>query len=150
MKSPVIVLANQAGQVIQLSKKNVEWGYIRVSQVKITFENGFANESTIVALISARLSTLKLMDYKKDQEIKGQILVIEQLEPFDKKNPEKDIKTTDNESGIECKVNGMPIYRKHFYTTDMSLKDIYLKHDNTEEIKRRKAEIKAQDQANLG
>lgn len=149
MKKPVIVLANEAGQVINLSKNNPEFGYIRVSQTRIVTENGWAEVKKLSALISGKVETLKAFEYKAGQELPGQIRIVEQMVPFDKKNPDKDIKMTDTETGIICSVNGEPIYRKHFYEESTSKEDVLIQHDNGEEIKQRKEELK-ENKANLG
>jgi hypothetical protein len=61
-------------------------------------------------------------------------VVKEQLKPFNKRNPEKDLKVA-GDTGITCMVDDQPIYRKSFYSQDDNAKDVLVAHTNVEAIK---------------
>ena len=71
----------------------------------------------------------------KDFEFVGiDILIKESLIPFNAKNPERDLKIA-GDTGIVCRLEGLPIYRKTYYSTKANVDDIFVQHDNKEEIK---------------
>lgn len=133
--SKVTVTADAAGNVIIPSKNNLEWGYIRLIQIRtIAGEDGFARKRPASALILGTLEVLKGFEYTKDQELPGKIIFKEQLVPFSKKEPKRDYKIAGN-TKIVCCVDGQPIYRKAFYTENMTLQDVLLQHTNGDDIK---------------
>jgi hypothetical protein len=143
MKNKVKVTANEQNEVVVPSTTNKEWGYVRVIQDRLIIdENGFASVKTMSALIPGRLEDLKRMGFTKGQEIDGKIIFKEQLVPFNKKEPERDVKVA-GKTGIVCKIGGNPIYRKCFYVTNSSAEDVFildnagnvLSHDNVDEIR---------------
>ena len=142
-KGPVIVMADAAGNVVVPSKNNPEWGHIRVSQERSIFdERGFARYKMISALIPGLLRDLKKFNWKAGQELKGTIIFKESLEPFNKKEPERDYKIA-GKTGIVCCYYGAPIYRKTFYNANPLALDQYaydqdgnvITHTNVEEIR---------------
>ena len=134
MNKSVKVSANEAGQVVNISKNNPEYGYIRVSQTKTVFENGWARPRNLSALISGKTSDLKGLGFFAGQELRGVINVIESMEPFNEENPEKDLKVA-GATGITCTLGGAPIYRKTFFTSDESVQDVLISHDNGDAVK---------------
>lgn len=133
--SKVKVTADAAGNVIVPSKKNSEYGHIRVVQDRfIHDERGFMRRKTISALIVGLIVDLKARGWKKDQEIDGNIVFTESLEPFNTKEPARDYKIA-GKTGIVCCQDGQPIYRKTFYTEDPKVGDVSVEHTNGEEIK---------------
>ena len=72
----------------------------------------------------------------------SKIIFKESLTPFDKKNPDRDLKVA-GETGITCVQDGAPIYRKNFYTEDEKAIDVTCAHTNKEEIKAAFAALKA-------
>lgn len=142
-KGPVIVMADEAGNVIVPSKNNPDWGHIRVAQDRAMFdERGFARYKLTNAIIPGLLKDLKKFNWKAGQELKGTIIFKESLEPFNKKEPERDYKIA-GKTGIVCCYYGQPIYRKTFYNANPDARDQYcydnegniITHTNVEEIR---------------
>ena len=146
MNKSVKVTANEAGQVVNISKNNPEYGFIRVAQERTIFEGGWARKKTLSALISGSTEDLKSMGLRAGQEMPGRIIVTESLEPFNAENPEKDYKVA-GDTGIICCLDGQPIYRKTFYTEDVSATDTMIAHNNGDAIKAAYAEAEANKSA---
>lgn len=141
MNSKVKVTADAAGNVIVPSKKNPEWGHIRVEQTRMIIdERGFARRKTVSALIPGTIADLKGFGWSKDQEIEGKIIIKERLEPFNTENPERDYKIA-GETKVVCCLDGQPIYRKSFYTLNMNAYDETIEHNNGDAIKAAYAEL---------
>jgi hypothetical protein len=143
MKSKVIVTADAAGNVIAPSPNNPEWGTILVTQKRIIIdERGFARPKNASALIAGTIKDLKQFGWKAGQELEGTIFYKEQLEPFNKKEPNRDMKIA-GKTGIPCTINGQPMYRKGFYSHNPNQSDVYIideygcvmTHDNGDEIR---------------
>jgi len=147
-KITATVKGDGTGNAVIPSTNNPKYGYIKVAQVRtdIDEETGFAKMRPMTALIPGEIPALKSFGWKEGQEVEGKIYVKEQLKPFNTKDPEKDIKQA-GETGVNCTLNGFPIYRKHFFSKNVNVEDIRLQHDNTEEIKEAYATIKAQKEA---
>ena len=138
---PVTVAGDTLGNVVMKSHNNSEWGYIRVEQLKTSFEsNGFMRVTPISALIHGRIDDLLALEWQKDQEIPGKIIFRESLNPFHPYDLLKDLKIA-GKTGVSCKLNGQPIYRKTFYTTKMSMEDVTIQHNNNDEIKIARAKL---------
>lgn len=142
MNKAVTVLANEAGQVINVSENNPEFGYIKVSQNKIVFENGWAKKKSLSAIIPGTIEELTEMEAFDQQSLPGKIYVVESLTPFNKENPEKDQKMA-GKTDIPCTLDGQAIYRKTYYTDDLSVVDVKIAHNNSEAIKTAYAAQKA-------
>jgi len=136
----VTVTAGKDGHVITPSKNGK--GHIRVQQTRVLSEDGWMRTITLSALVHGDLDALKKSGWVIGQEIPGCIHVKEQLTPFNKENPDKDLKIA-GETGIVCSVAGQPIYRKCFHNSDPSAPDVIVEHDNTVEIKAANEKIKA-------
>lgn len=135
MNSRVKVTADELGNVVVVSKNNPEWGHIRVEQTRITIDdNGFARKKTISALIHGTTDDLTDFGWRAGQQLDGKIIFKESLEPFNVKDPERDYKVA-GKTGIVCCLDGQPIYRKTFYTTNASAQDIAVAHNNVEDIR---------------
>lgn len=149
MNSKVRVTSDEAGNTIRLSNNNPEFGHIRVEQTRIMIdeETGWARKQTLSALIPGDVETLKEMNLSKGQEIDGTVYVKESLKPFNEKDPERDYKMA-GKTGVICKFDGAPIYRKSFYTPKLNHEDILIPHDNKEEIRQAQAKIKEQARLN--
>jgi len=126
-----------------VSRNNPLKGYVRVSQTKATFSNGFMNEDRRTALINADLASLKRKFTHQGQELEGKIVVKESVEPINEEDLEQGIKIA-GKTNIPCTINGQVIYRRTFYTEDESEKDELLKHDNGDAIKAYQAKAKAE------
>lgn len=86
------------------------------------------------ALIKAPVDILKEMNYQAGQVLNGQIIIKESLTPFNKKDPDRDLKVA-GKTGIVCRVDDQPIYRKTVYSTSSNATDITIQHTNIDELK---------------
>jgi hypothetical protein len=136
MNSKVIVLADEATKsVVNVSQNNPKYGYIRVQQVRtLVDDNGFLRRKVITALAPGLLDELTEIGYYPGQQIDGKIVVEESLEPFNKENPERDLKVA-GETGIVCTFAGLPIFRRTKLSFDATTADILIKHDNSDELR---------------
>jgi hypothetical protein len=136
MKSKVMVVADATtGAVINQSVNNPEFGFIRIEQfVNHYDDNGFLRRRKSSALISGPMSDLQDADYYAGMELSGRIIVQESLTPWNEKNPNRELKVAGS-TGIVCRVDGQPIYRRTLYTEKENLTDIFLAHDNIDELR---------------
>ena len=147
--SNVKVTASKAGQVVNVSKKNPIYGYIRVKQSRMVInEEGWVERKTLSALINGKVENLRAFNWLKDQELSGKIRILERMQPFNIKDPSKDVKSA-GDSGIICSVKGSPIYRNAFYSENEEMLDILIQHDNTEEIQVKNAELRNANEPDL-
>lgn len=139
---PVTVAGDALNNVVVKSSHSSDWGYIRVQQLVTNFEsNGFLRVTPVSALIHGRIEDLLDLKWKKDQEIPGKIIFKESLTPFHPYDQTKDLKIA-GKTGIPCKLDGEPIYRKTFYTTKMDQESVSVIHNNQDEIKMARARLK--------
>lgn len=142
MDAKVVVAADKAGNVIVRSSNNPEYGHIRVEQTRMIIDDsGFARRKRLSALIPGLVEDLKGFGWTAGELVDGKIIVKESLAPFNTQEPERDYKIAGN-SGIVCCQDGMPIYRKNFFTLSVSAEDTSVEHTNGEEIKAAYAELK--------
>lgn len=135
MNSKVKVIGDANGVVINQSQNSPEYGYVRVEQVRtLVDDNGFLRRKSVSALIQGTIADLQESGFYAGQELPGNVVVMESMEPFNKKNPERDYKVA-GETGILCTVEGAPIFRKTVYTTASNAEDVTIKHDNVEELR---------------
>jgi hypothetical protein len=142
MDTKVQVTADKAGNVIVKSESNTEFGHIRVEQTRMVIDdNGFARRKKLSALIPGTIEDLKGFGWNAGDQVEGKIIVKESLQPFNKRDPERDQKVAGS-SGIVCCQDGQPIYRKHFYTLSATSEDTAEAHTNGIEIQAAYAESK--------
>jgi hypothetical protein len=67
-------------------------------------------------------------------KIVGKIVVEESLTPWNKNNPERDLKVA-GATGIICRVEGAPIYRRTRFSFNAKSVDTYIQHDNVSELR---------------
>jgi hypothetical protein len=148
MDSKVRVVTDESGTIIHQSENNPEWGYIRLEQDRtvIDDESGFLRRKTIRALLHGTVEDLKLTGFEAGQELPGRLVIQEALEPFNKKNPDREIKKA-GETGVILRVEGKPIYRRTIYSNNPAAQDITIKHDNKVELQEAYAKIKAQQES---
>jgi len=153
MNSKVKVKADPAGNVVAPSKNNSIWGHIRVVQERVVIdERGFARLKNVSALIPGLIKDLKSFNWKAEQELKGTIIVKEQLEPFNPKEPERDYKIA-GKTNIPCCIDGQPMYRKAFYSTNPDAQDVFIldeagnpvSHNNVDDIRAAYIELAEQE-----
>jgi len=131
-----VVAADAAGSVITKSENNPEYGYVRLEQTRLVINENtnFMEPKTLSVLIHGTIDNLKKSGFYAGQELPGVITVKESTEPFNKTNPERDLKVAGS-TGIVCTVNGQPIYRKTVYSQTSSAEDVLVKHDNTDQLR---------------
>jgi hypothetical protein len=149
MNRSVKVTANDAGQVVNVSENNPDYGYIRVEQDKPIFDdNGWARLQTISALVPGTVKDLQAFNWTAGKVLPGNIIITESLTPFNAKNPERDYKIA-GDTGIVCCEDGQPIYRRNVYTESTSKSDVFIAHTNTEDIKAAHANSVASKEAEV-
>lgn len=136
MKSKVVIVADATtGTVINQSPNNPEYGFIRIEQsVNHYDDNGFLRRRKLSALISGPLADLQDAGYHAGMELSGRIIVQESLTPWNEKNPARELKVA-GATGIVCRIEGEPIYRRTLYTEKENLTDVFLAHDNIDELR---------------
>ena len=135
MNTKVRVTANAEGNVVSLSTENPNYGFIRVEQTRMMYnDKGWATKKVISALIYGEASDLTSMGYFNGQELPGKIVIKESLEAFNRVTPEKDYKIA-GKTGIICCIDGQPIYRKTFYNPSGNDQDDTIAHDNSDAIR---------------
>jgi hypothetical protein len=135
MNSKVFVQADDTNAVITVSENNPDYGYVRIQQTRTMIDdNGFVRRKSITALMPGAIEDLKAMNLYGGQALDGKIIIEESLNPFNKKNPERDLKIA-GETGIVCTLGGLPIYRRTKFTFNESLSDLTVEHDNIDELK---------------
>lgn len=135
MDSKVKVTADETGAVITVSKNNSKWAHYRLEQSRVIIDdNGFARRKPITALVHGTVEDLKSFGWKAGQELEGKIIFKESLTPFNTKEPERDYKRA-GKTGIICRQDDQPIYRKTFYTLNARAEDVSVPHTNIEEIR---------------
>ena len=129
MSKQVRVVADEFGNVVNISPNNPEYGYVRLEQeVHQISENGWLKVSRRSTLLKGTVTDLVNAKFTPDMVIPGKIIVKESLEPFNQENPEKHLKIA-GDSGIVCNIGGQPIYRDTFYTRNEAADDILIMHD---------------------
>ena len=145
--SKVIVTTDTLGNVIGISTKNPEYGYIRVEQqAKQISEGGWFKFVKRSALIKGKVEDLRAADFKAGEEIPGKIVIRESFEPVNPANTDQGLKIA-GDTGVICRVEDQPIYRDAYYTTQMEAEDCFIAHTNTDEI--REVQAASRSLANL-
>ena len=135
MNSKVFVMADETGSVINVSENNSDYGYVRVQQTRTMIDdNGFIRRKSISALMPGLFEDLKEMNLYANQALNGKIVIEESKSPYNKKNPERDLKIA-GETGIVCTLGGLPIYRRTKFTFNESAVDVTVDHDNVDELR---------------
>jgi len=136
MNSKVKVVADATtGAVIVQSPNNPDYGYVRLEQSRtMVDDNGFLKRKVISTLLQGEMKDLTASGFYAGQELPGTICIQESLEPFNKKNPERDLKIA-GETGIVCTFDDAPIYRKTVWSVSANAEDVLIKHDNVDELR---------------
>jgi len=136
MDSKVVVLKDETtGLVVNVSNGNPEYGYVKVQQIRTVIDdNGFLRRKPVTALIPGTLQELQDSNFYAGQQLDGKIVIEESLSPFNNKTPERDLKVA-GETGIVCRLGGMPIYRRTKFSLVSNVSDELIKHDNVDELR---------------
>jgi hypothetical protein len=126
------------------------FGYIRLVQSRPVFnEQNFLKIQTVSSLVHGTLADLRSLGWEPNAEIPGNLVIKESVVPFNKKDPDRDLKIA-GKTGIVCSLNGQPIYRKAFYDKTGLQEDVLVQHDNIEEIRQAFAAIEEAEETDLG
>lgn len=135
MQNQVEVLADDMGNVVRLSKNNPEYGFIRLGQTRsIITKDGWLAPKNLTTLVLGKADDLTSYAKTLGKTLPGKIVVIESLEPFNSKDPDRDYKYA-GQTGIICCQDGQPIYRKTQYTLDINKEDVLVEHTNGDAIR---------------
>lgn len=134
MNSKVAITADKNGNVISVSDNNPEYGWVFVKQEVSQFENGWLKRTSRSARINGKVDELLQLGFKDGTELPGKIVVIESLTPFNQEEPDRDLKVA-GESGVICRVDDQPIYRRSVYTSNVNAFDELISHNNADEIR---------------
>lgn len=135
MNNKVTVKGDKNKNVITVSEKNPDFGWLTVEQDVFQInDRGWLRSTKRTALIHGRVDDLKESGFVAGTEIPGKIVVLESLTPFNTKNPDEDLKVAGT-TGVICRLDDQPIYRKAFFTTNQNLSDEFVTHTNTDEIR---------------
>jgi hypothetical protein len=136
MNTKVIVLADEATKSVINMSKNEKFGYIRVKQTRFLTDekSGFLTAKVLTALVTAPIEDLKEANFHEGQELTGKIVIEESLTPFNKKDPNRDLKVA-GKTGIVCRLEGSPIYRRTRFTFNSQAEDKWVQHDNVSELR---------------
>jgi len=133
--STVKVKANKNKKIVTINENNPELGWITLEQEVFQIsEKGWLKGTMRTALIHGKVDDLVKAGYKEGTELPGKIVILESLTPFNSENPDRDLKIAGN-TGVICRVDDQPIYRKPFYTNNVNSFDEFISHTNGEEIK---------------
>ena len=133
--SKVRITPDENGNVVTISENNPDFAHIRVEQDTYMYDdNGWLRARKLSALIHAETATLIGMNYQPNQELPGNIIVKESLTPFQAKDSDRDLKYA-GKTGVICRVDDQPIYRKTFYSENPNAVHELIQHTNSDEIR---------------
>lgn len=135
MATVVVMPSDTTGNVINVSKNNPDYGYVRVESLSTQINaEGWLRAVKRSALIKGLVKDLVSAGFTAGQALPGKIVIKESLQPFNSNDPERDLKIA-GDTGIVCRMDDQPIYRQSFYTSDVSAQDELIMHTNSEEIR---------------
>ena len=137
--SKVKVFADEFGSVVFISPNNPEYGYIRVEQDCPVFSGkGWFDFKKRCAIIPGKAADLKRAVeagfFTAGKELPGKIVAKEQLEPLMASNTDFGLKRAGND-GVVLLFEDQMIYRRTFYTENLTETDVLIQHTNIDEIK---------------
>ena len=135
MKNQVTIVADDNGNVINQSKNNAEWGYIKLTQGGLVLGQKFINAKKKYAILSGLLTDLKELELEDLKTLPGNIVIKESTEPFNAENPDSDLKIAGSTGIICCTADGEPIYRTTFYDATGEIADELKPHSNGDAIR---------------
>lgn len=131
----VVIVKDDMNNAIRVSKNNAEYAHIRLSQERTMINsNGWLQTKQVTALIHGKTEELIASGIKKFKKLPGNIVIKESLTPFNKNNPDRDLKMA-GKTGIVCCLDGQPIYRTTKYDATGTQEDELIAHNNSESIR---------------
>lgn len=135
MDNKVTITPDENGNVLTISEKNPLYAHIRVKQhVYIYDDSGWLRNKELSALIHGETETMMNMNYEAYQTLPGNIVIKEALTPFSLTEGDRDLKYA-GKTGVICRVDDQPIYRKTFYTENQAATHELIAHTNKDEIR---------------
>ena len=154
MSNVRIMPLKEGGYVSKYESKDgkTPWGFIKVQSTKVLYKNGVRNEETRNALVRGPVAGLEkdVQDAGMARQLEGKIVVIECKEseiPNTVKNEinqakfngtaeqrEAEIVSHCKRAGKDgpiCMKDGERVLRFQTFTSDMSMEDVLVQHDNT-------------------
>ena len=131
----VVIVKDDMGNAIRVSKNNAEYAHVRLSQTKSWLSAmGWFTKRDITTLIHGKTEDLQKSGIGRMKKLPGNIRIVEQLTPFSESNPDRDVKHA-GQTGVVCCQDGQPIYRKTFYDATAQLEDELVAHTNGDAIR---------------
>ncbi len=132
-ENKVTIVPDENGNVIRQTK-NPDYGYVIVAQesTKLTLSGSttWIKNITKKARIMGEIDALKSQGYSKSKKLEGNVVIKEQLTPFDEADPERSIKRAGADGPILCTADGEPIHRITFYDETGLISDELVAHAN--------------------
>jgi len=126
------------GKAVRVSK-NPEIGYITVKSVTPVLRKGWMANKELTTNIRGPLKDLQTPPepYTSwEAYVKaGKIIVVESLTPINSSDLSEGLKLA-GDTGVVCMKGGKPIYRETEFVIDSSALNIYIQHDNIDEIRK--------------
>lgn len=135
----VKIVADEFGNVIRVSQNNPDYGFVRVEQDAIEVSNGWVRRKVRSSIVPGLVADLKMIGWKANQELEGKITVKESLDPIMESNLDFGVKRA-GENGPVCLFEDQAIYRRTYYTLDLTDADNFIQHTNVAQIKEANAE----------
>ena len=134
-KNPVCIVAHPETKAIVSQSKNPEIGYITLCQIISTIsKNNFVEEKARYTQIFSDFNKLLETNYIAGQVMPGNIILVEQLEPFT--HPKQDVKMGGPEGNkIPLTKNGELIYSRTRYIPEGNESSTIIQHDNVAELR---------------
>lgn len=126
------IVTGRGGKIIHQNTNGNHFIQLQQTVVHIQ-DTGFVRSSHRNFLVKGNLSDLQALEWDKDTQLEGNIVVEESLKPFNEKSPEYDLKFA-GDTGVVCTLDGSPIYRRTIWDPYGELADTLVKHNNQEEI----------------
>ena len=123
----------ETGRVLTQNPKNQDWSTVRLEQETFVMNGRIAGKVTRSAFITGPTEVLNAMNLQPNGEypVPGKLVVKESLTPFYEGQKAK----VAGDTGVECKLDGQPIYRQVEFSNDTTAPDVLIAHNNTEEIR---------------
>ena len=126
-------MPDENGNIIRQTK-NPDYGYVIVAQestkLALNGSTTWIRKITKKARIMGEIDALKSQGYTKSKKLEGNIVIKEQLTPFDENDPERTIKRAGADGPILCNADGEPIHRITFYDETGLIADELIAHAN--------------------
>ena len=141
-QQPVVICKDDQKNVIRVSKNNPLYAHVRLTQERSWISaNGWFTVREISTLIQGETAKLKASGIGRKSKLPGNIYIKEQLTPFSKDDPKRDLKFA-GKTGVTCKAVDpetgeiVDIYRKTFYDATGTSEDTLIEHINGDEIRK--------------